>query len=67
MSKDGWLYGVKAIAGFLGVTERTVLRWMADRAMLSGPDGFPVHRVGGRWFAHPEELRRWTAGRGRSA
>lgn len=56
-NKPEWLYGVKAIAGFLGVTERTVYRLLAG-----GGDAFPVHRVGGRWFAHPDDLRRWTAG-----
>lgn len=54
MGKVGWLYGVKAIADHLGVTDRTVRRWMKTR-----PD-FPARRVGGRIFALAEELEKWT-------
>lgn len=53
--KDEWLRGVKAIADFLGVSDRTVRRWIASAA------GFPVHRIGGRYAANTSELRRWTA------
>lgn len=60
MAKQAWIYGRKAIAGFLGVSERTVARW------LEGPEelNFPALRVGGRWAAHPDQLARWMAGRG---
>lgn len=60
-TKDEWLRGVKAIADFLGVTDRTVRRWIASAA------GFPVHRVGGRYTAHTGELRAWTARTGARA
>ncbi len=56
MGKDGWLYGVKAIAGFVGVSERTVARWLE-----TDETDFPVSKVGGRWSAHPDDLRRWMA------
>lgn len=58
-TKDEWLRGVKAIADFLGVSDRTVKRWIASAA------GFPVHRVGGHYTAHTGELRTWTARGGR--
>lgn len=54
MKNDGWIYGVKAIAGFLRVSVRTVNRWIADES-----SGFPVRRVGGRRFARSAELRQW--------
>lgn len=54
--RDEWLRGVKAIADFLGVSDRTVRRWIATAAA-----GFPVHRIGGRYAAHTAELRTWTA------
>lgn len=61
-AKDEWLRGVKAIADFLGVSDRTVKRWIASAA------GFPVHRVGGHYAAHTADLRTWTArGGGRVA
>lgn len=55
-AKDEWLYGAKAIADFVGVTERTVRRWIAD-----DEPGFPVLRGKGRWFAHSGDLRRWLS------
>lgn len=54
MAKDGWIYGVKAIADFLGVGDRTLKRWLQ-----AGEQGLPVFKIGGRWGAHPEDLRRW--------
>lgn len=53
-AKDEWLRGVKVIAAFLGVDERTVRRWVE-----CGRPGFPICRVGGRWVAHTAELRAW--------
>lgn len=53
--REEWLRGVKAIADFLGVTDRTVRRWIV------AAKGFPVHRVGGRYAAHTADLRAWTA------
>lgn len=58
-AKDEWLRGVKCIADFLGVGERTVWRWMADVGTSPEEGGFPVYRVGGRWVAHTADLRRW--------
>lgn len=57
-SGEGWLFGVKAIAGFLGVSERTVKRWCQGQE-----PGFPSVRVGGRWGAHEDDLRKWTGRR----
>jgi PTS system nitrogen regulatory IIA component len=39
--------------GFLGVSERTVRRWIRDR-------GLPVHRADERLFVHPVELWEWA-------
>jgi predicted DNA-binding transcriptional regulator AlpA len=52
--KDGWIYGVKAIAGFLGVSRSTL-----QRMMQAGETDLPVFKIGGRWGAHPGDLRRW--------
>ena len=50
------LYGWKEIAAFLGISERSVRRWEAERNL-------PVHRIPGRGrdsvFAVPEELTEW--------
>lgn len=54
MAKDQWIYGVKAIAGFLGVSERTMKRWLVE-----DETDLPVTKIGGRWSAHPDDLRRW--------
>lgn len=54
-AKDEWLRGVKAIAEFLGVTVRTVERWL-----VAGRADFPASRIGGRWVAHTADLREWT-------
>jgi predicted transcriptional regulator len=53
-TKEEWLRGVKCIADFLGVDERTVRRWAKGRVR-----GFPIQRIGGRWVAHTGELRAW--------
>lgn len=60
-AKEEWLRGVKAIADFLGVTDRTVRRW------ICGPKGFPIHRVGGRYTAHTADLREWGRRNGGAA
>ncbi len=49
------LEGVKAIAGFLGVTDRTVRRWCRARLVA----GIPILKAGGRYFAFEGDLREW--------
>ncbi len=59
---EAWLVGVKSIAGFLNVSDRTLERWLvADEGDL------PVYRNGGRWAAHPAELRRWQRRKGNTS
>lgn len=60
MAKEGEmeLRGLKAIADFLEVSDRTVKRWIADGR------GVPVKRIGGRLRAYPGQLRAWTEGNG---
>lgn len=53
-ARGEWLRGIKAIAEYVGVTGRTVERWIA-----TGQPDLPVMRVGGRWVAHTEELLAW--------
>jgi hypothetical protein len=45
---EGWL----AIAGYFAITPRAAQTWEKTR-------GLPVHRVGGRVYAIPEELDQW--------
>lgn len=52
------LEGVKAIADFMGVTERTVRRWCAARRL--GSAGAPILKVGGRYLAFEADLRGWA-------
>ncbi len=59
---EEWLRGIKAIADFLGVGDRTVKRWIA-----TDETDFPIYRIGGRWSAHTGDLNRWQRLRGRSA
>lgn len=47
------LVGQVAIAGYLGVSTRTLRRWMA------APDPPPVQRVHGVWYASSIALDRW--------
>ena len=53
------IYGWKDIAAFLGVSERSVRRWEAERDL-------PIHRVPGgsrgSVFAIPDELTAWRLG-----
>lgn len=51
---EEWLYGVKAIAGHVGVSRATVERWLADES-----SGCPAFRVGGRWVAISGEVVEW--------
>jgi hypothetical protein len=60
MAKLAWIYGVKAIAGHVGVSERTVARWLDEPEVFD----FPALRVGGRWAVHPDQLARWMERRG---
>lgn len=53
------LEGVKAIADFMGVTERTVHRWCAARVAA----GIPILKIGGRYAAFEADLRGWVEGR----
>jgi predicted DNA-binding transcriptional regulator YafY len=53
------LVGGKAIADFMGVTERTVQRWCRDRAAA----GAPILKIGGRYAAFEADLRGWAEGR----
>lgn len=57
----GRLYGVKAIADHLGVSARTVERWISR-----GLD-VPIMMVGGRYVAYPEDLAQWCRRRSRVA
>jgi hypothetical protein len=50
------LEGVKAIADFLGVTERTVRRWCRARLVAD----IPILRAGGRYFAFEGDLQEWV-------
>lgn len=56
---SGWLRGVKAIAGALGVGDRTLERWL-----VTDETELPVAKVGGRWTAHEDELQRWKRQQG---
>ena len=47
--------GVKGIAAFLGVSERSVWRWVRDPERAA-----PIRKVGGRHFAFEDELEAWT-------
>lgn len=49
------LMGVKAIAAFLNVDERTVRRWCGDPNR-----GAPVRKVAGRYFAFETDLTKWA-------
>jgi hypothetical protein len=49
------LEGVKAIADFVGVTERTVRRWCRARVVA----GVPILKAGGRYFAFEGDLVEW--------
>jgi hypothetical protein len=60
MAKQAWIYGRKAIAGYLGVSERTVARWLDEPEVAD----FPAIKIGGRWAAHPDQMARWMAVRG---
>lgn len=55
--KNEWIYGVKAMAAFVGVGTATIDRWLADES-----SGFPARKVGGRWFAISAEIRGWLGG-----
>ena len=56
-----WLIGLRAIAAFMGVSERTVRRWR-DR------HGMPVGNVpSGHVIASKQSIRDWIAVRGRLA
>lgn len=51
----GELRGVKAIAEFLGVSDRTV-----ERLLVTDQTEMPVSRIGGRWIADADDLRDWA-------
>lgn len=56
-----WLWGVKGIADFLLVGERTVERWIASRGIPgTAGHGFPVRRIGGRWGVAAADLDAWV-------
>ena len=55
--KNEWIYGVKAMAAFVGVSRRTLEGWLADENT-----GFPARKVGGGWFAIADEIRGWLTG-----
>jgi predicted site-specific integrase-resolvase len=54
MGKGKLILGVKAISGFVGVSDRTLGRWLVD-----GGADFPVYKLGGRWAADSDDLARW--------
>ncbi|OHC54496.1 MAG: hypothetical protein A3D16_09985 [Rhodobacterales bacterium RIFCSPHIGHO2_02_FULL_62_130] len=56
---DGWLWGVKSIAGALGVGVRTLERWL-----VTDETELPVSKIGGRWNAHADDLQRWKRQQG---
>lgn len=57
--KNEWIYGVKAMAAFVGVSRRTLERWLADES-----SGFPARKHGGGWFGVSDEIRGWLRGSG---
>lgn len=46
------LFGLEAIAAYLGVSYKTVLRYKKNQ-------GLPVRKLCGRWYAEQGELDRW--------
>lgn len=50
------LFGLEAIAAFLGVSYKTVLRYQKKQ-------GLPVRKLGGRWCAEQGELEKWRYGK----
>lgn len=53
------LEGVKSIAAFVGVSERTVHRWCAERCER----GIPIRKIGGRYVAYEQDLEAWATAR----
>jgi len=54
LEPDRALWGMRAIAGCLGVSVDTARRWALDPA-----SGAPISRPGGRWFAERNALLAW--------
>jgi hypothetical protein len=54
MATDKWVCGLKAIGAALGVTGRTVQRWIAAETY-----NLPVRRFRGRWRARAADLEMW--------
>ena len=56
---DEWLIGLRAIAAFMGRSDRTIRRWINDH-------GFPAGVIpSGHWIASKQSIRDWVIVRGR--
>ncbi len=56
---DEWLIGLRAIALYMGRSERTIRRWIDDH-------GFPAGMTpSGHWIASKQSIRDWVLVRGR--
>ncbi len=54
-----WLIGLRAIARYMGVSERTIRRWIDEH-------GFPAGMLPtGHWIASKQSIRDWVVVRGR--
>ena len=54
-----WLVGLRAIARYMGRSERTIRRWIDDQ-------GFPAGMTpSGHWIASKQSIRDWVLVRGR--
>ena len=53
-----WLIGLRAMAAFMGVSERTIRRWIANH-------GFPAGLMpSGHWLSSKRSIRDWVMVRG---
>ena len=60
-SDEEWLVGLRAIASYMGVSERTIRRWRDQH-------GMPVGNVpSGHVIASKQSIRDWVVIRGRMA
>lgn len=55
MEKSKAILTKRLIGVYMGVSERTIVRYINDH-------GLPVHRQGGLTLAYPDELEAWRRG-----